>query len=70
MCGNLYSTANTESLLTSPLPSALPHVLKQCVNEEQDILDVALDIIALLVESGLFIAKPLTLDEYNIISQY
>ena len=47
-----YSTADIESLLGSPLSSALPLVLKLCVNEEEDILLVALDIICLLVENG------------------
>ena len=47
-----YSTADIESLLTSPLSSALPLVLKLCANEDEDIFLVALDIIGLLVENG------------------
>jgi hypothetical protein len=50
-----FSTADIESLLNSPLSSALPLVLELCVKEEEDILLVALDIIGLLIENGLFI---------------
>lgn len=49
-------TADIESLLNSPLSSALPLVLELCVKEEEDnILLVALDIIGLLIENGLFV---------------
>lgn len=52
----MASAADIESLLSSPLSSALPLVLELCVKEDdEDILLVALDIIGVLVENGLFI---------------
>ena len=50
--------ADIESLLSSPLSSgsALPLVLELCIKEEEeDVLLLALEIIGLLIENGLFI---------------
>ena len=58
MCGNVYeisfcSAADIESLVSSPLSSALPLVLELCIKEEEDVLLAALDVIGLLIENGL-----------------
>ena len=52
----LYTTAEIESLVTSPLSNALFKVLKSC-NVEQDVLELAVEIISMLAENGLFTTR-------------
>lgn len=52
----LSTTAEIESLITSPLSNALFQVLK-CYNGEQYVLELAVEIIAMLAENGLFTTR-------------
>lgn len=56
---SVCSIAELESLLTSPLTNALPNVLKRCVNDEVDVLELVLEVIGILVENGWFIGHNL-----------